>query len=102
MINTGDVTPRLDTNSDFMVAVLSSSMHLEAKTGRIICCPFVPGRLSDDVLPLVVAVGQPAGTLLPELVQWLPASALGESVGNVGQEAVRKATAILTALIDAR
>lgn len=99
MIRPGDIAPRLDTTTELMVVVLSNSMHLQAQTGRVICCPYVPGTLTDDDLPLVVAVAEPSGTLLPELVQWLPMSALGEPLGNVGPRALGQTSAIVTALI---
>jgi len=99
VIRPGDVTPRLDTRTELMVVVLSNSMHLQAQTGRVICCPFVPGALAEDAMALVVAVTEPPGTLLPELVQWLPASALGEPLGNVGPAALGQTSAIVTALI---
>jgi hypothetical protein len=100
VIRPGDLLPRADNASELMVAVLSNSMHLQARTGRVICCPYVPGRVADDTLPLVVAVPDPAGTLLPELVQWLPVVALGEPFGNVGPEALGQATVIVGALIN--
>ncbi|MEV6970414.1 hypothetical protein AB0M47_35440 [Hamadaea sp. NPDC051192] len=99
MIRPGDVMPRADTTSELMVAVLSNSMHLQARTGRVVCCPYVPGTVADDTLPLVVPVPDPPGTLLPELVQWLPVSALGDPFGNVGPAALEQATAIVGALI---
>lgn len=91
--------PRVDKASELMVTVLSNSMHLQARTGRVVCCPYVPGAVADATLPLVVPVPDPPGTLLPELVQWLPVSALGDPLGNVGPEALRQATAIVGALI---
>ncbi|MFF5172881.1 hypothetical protein ACFY3U_09635 [Micromonospora sp. NPDC000089] len=99
MIRPGDVAPRLDTRTQLMVAVLSNSMHLQAQTGRVICCPFVPGTPTADAMPLVVAVTEPPGTLLPELVQWLPVSALGEPLGNIGPAALGQTNAIVTALL---
>lgn len=48
---------------------------------------------------MVVAVDQPAGTVLPELVQWLPVSALDESIGSIGDAALHETTAIVTALV---
>jgi hypothetical protein len=47
-------------------------------------------------MAMVVAVDQPEGTLLPELVQWLPSSALDEPIGSV---ALHEAASIVTALI---
>lgn len=99
MIRPGDLAARLDTRTELMVVVLSNSMHLQAQTGRVICCPFVPGALTEDAMPLVVAVTEPSGMLLPELVQWLPLSALGEPMGNIGPTALGQASAIVTALI---
>lgn len=99
MIRPGDIAPRRDTRTELMVAVLSNSMHLQAQTGRVICCPFVPGAITEDTMPLVVAVTTPPGTLLPELVQWLPLSALGDPLGNVGTLALNQTSAIVTALI---
>lgn len=45
-----------------MFAVLSNAIHLAADTGRVITCPFIPGRLPDDAMAMVVAVEQPEGT----------------------------------------
>jgi mRNA-degrading endonuclease toxin of MazEF toxin-antitoxin module len=89
----------LDTRTQLMVVVLSNSMHLQAQTGRVICCPYLPGARADDAMPLVIAVTEPSGTLLPELIQWLPLSALGEPLGNVGPLALSQTSAIVTALI---
>ncbi|GAB3035086.1 toxin [Mycobacterium bourgelatii] len=99
MITPGDIAPRLDTDRQLYVAVLSNSIHLAADTGRLITCPFVPGPIPDDVMAMVVTVDQPQGTLLPELVQWLPSSALDEPIGAIGENALRETTSIVTALI---
>lgn len=99
MIAPGDIAPREDSDRDLYVAVLSNSIHLAANTGRVITCPFIPGRLPDDAMAMVVAIRQPEGTLLPELVQWLPSSALGEPIGRTGPSALTEATSIVTALI---
>ena len=99
MIAPGDIAPRHDTSRELYVVVLSNSIHLAANTGRVITCPFIPGRIADDAMAMVVAMRQPEGTLLPELVQWLPSSALGEPIGAVGAEALGEATSIVAALI---
>lgn len=83
MITPGAIAPRRDSSHDLYVAVLSNSIHLAANTGRLITCPFIPGRVPEDTMAMVVAVDQPKGTLLPELVQWLPNSAIGEPVGTL-------------------
>lgn len=79
--------------------VISNPVHLAASTGRLITCPFIPGEIPGDAMAMVVPVRQPAGVVLPELVQWLPASALDESIGTVGAVALREITAIVGALI---
>jgi hypothetical protein len=99
VIASGDIAPRRDTDRQLYVAVLSNAIHLAADTGRVITCPFVPGQIPDDVMAMVVAVDQPQGTLLPELVQWLPRSALDEPIGTISQTALRETTSIVTALI---
>lgn len=99
MIGPGDLVPRRDTTAELYVAVLSGEAHIHAQTGRVITCPFIPGNLSDGALALVVAIDQPRGVLLPELVQWLPSSALDEPIGNIGMESLHEATAIVAALL---
>jgi hypothetical protein len=99
MIAPGDIAPRRDTDHELYVAVLSNAVHLAADTGRVITCPFVPGQLPDHTMAMVVAVTQPEGTLLPELVQWLPRSALDEPIGTVGAAALRETASLVTDLI---
>ena len=45
-------------------------------------------------MAMVVAVEQPEGTLLPELVQWLPSAGLDEPIGTIGAAALRETAAI--------
>ncbi len=99
MITPGDVVPRRDTTAELYVAVLSGDAHIQAGTGRLITCPFIPGDLGTDAMALVVAVDQPRGVLLPELVQWLPSSALDAPIGNIGPASLDEATAIIGALV---
>ncbi len=100
MIRSGDISARGDSDAGLYVAVLSNATHLQAGTGRLIVCPFVPGPLPEEAMPLVVPVAEPEGVLLPELVQWLPASALDAAIGNVGGPALRQAASIVGALVD--
>ena len=100
MIVPGAVMARGDTDSDLYVAVLSNNTHLSAGTGRVVVCPFIPGPLPEEAMALVVPVTTPEGVLLPELVQWLPSSALDTAVGNVGRAALRRAASMVGALID--
>ncbi|MCV7196437.1 toxin [Mycobacterium angelicum] len=99
MIAPGAIAARRDSNGQLYVVVLSNTIHLAAATGRIITCPFIPGQIPDDIMAMVVTVDQPPGTLLPELVQWLPSSALDEPIGTIGKAALRETTSIVTALI---
>lgn len=99
MIAPGDIAPRQDGTRELYATVLSNSIHLAANTGRLITCPFIPGQIPDDAMAMVVPTSQPEGTLLPELVQWLPTSALGEPIGNIGPAALSDATSIVIALI---
>jgi mRNA-degrading endonuclease toxin of MazEF toxin-antitoxin module len=99
VIAPGDIAPHQDSSRELYVAVLSNSIHLAANTGRVIACPFIPGRIPDDAMAMVVPISQPEGTLLPELVQWLPSSALGEPIGTVGAPALGEAASIVAALI---
>ena len=99
MINPGDVAPRRDSDHELYVAVVSNAFHLAAGTGRVIACPFIPGRLPDSAMAMVVAVERPQGTLLPELVQWLPRAALDEPIGTIGATALRETSAIIASLI---
>jgi hypothetical protein len=99
VIAPGDIAPRRDSERELYVAVLSNAIHLAAHTGRVITCPFVPGRVPDDIMAMVVVIDHPEGTLLPELVQWLPGSALDEPIGTVGGPALREAASIVNTLI---
>jgi hypothetical protein len=99
VIAPGDIAPRRDSEHELYVAVLSNAIHLAADTGRVITCPFIPRRPPDDAVAMVIAVEQPEGTLLPELVQWLPSAALDEPIGTMGAGTLRETTAIVTALI---
>jgi hypothetical protein len=48
---------------------------------------------------MIVAVEQREGTLLPEIVQWLPSAALDEPIGTIGAAALRETAVTVTALI---
>lgn len=99
MINPGDIAQRRDTEHELYVAVLSNAFHLAADTGRVISCPFLPGRLPESAMAMVVGVEYPQGTLLPELVQWLPRAALDKPIGTIGATALRETSVIIASLI---
>ena len=99
MIAPGDITPRRESDQELYVVVLSNTIHVAANTGRVITCPFVPGEIPSDTMAMVVTVQQPQGTVLPELIQWLPIATLGEPIGNIGGAALAETAAIVTALV---
>lgn len=99
MTISGDVVPRRDTEQQLFVVVLSNAVHLAAGTGRLITCPFIPGDIPADAMSMVIAVSRPSGVVLPELVQWLPTSALDEAIGNIGPTALRDCAAMVSALV---
>jgi hypothetical protein len=99
VIAPGDIAPRRDSDQELYVAVLSNAIHLGADTGRVITCPFIPGKVPGDAMAMVVAVHQPEGALLPELVQWLPSAALDERIGTIDAASLRETAAIVAALI---
>jgi mRNA-degrading endonuclease toxin of MazEF toxin-antitoxin module len=95
----GDVVPRRDTEQQLFVVVLSNAVHIAAGTGRLITCPFIPGDIPADAMSMVVTVSRPTGVVLPELVQWLPTSALDEPIGNIGPTALRNCCSMVSALV---
>jgi hypothetical protein len=99
VINPGDIAPRRDTDHELYVIVLSNEIHLAADTGRVITCPYIPGRIPDAAMAMIVSVKQPDGAVLPELVQWLPTVALDAPIGNIGAAALRETTTLLAALV---
>ena len=98
-MNPGDIAPRSDTDHELYVTILSNSIHLAAATGRVITCPFIPGHIDQEAMAMTVTVTGPDGTVLPELVQWLPTSAIDDPIGNIGQTALQQTAALVTALI---
>ncbi|GAB90154.1 hypothetical protein GORHZ_085_00210 [Gordonia rhizosphera NBRC 16068] len=63
------------------------------------CAPTFPDRSLKARWPMAVAVGEPEGVALPELVQWLPVTALDDPIGNVGAAALHQSVGLMTALI---
>lgn len=65
----------------------------------MITCPLIPGSLREGATAMVIAVEHPEGTLLPELVQWLPRAALDDPIDTIGATALSETTAIIASLI---
>ncbi|CRK59689.1 hypothetical protein [Alloactinosynnema sp. L-07] len=71
------------------VLVLSGARYLAAGKGRVIVCHVVPGAVPDDFTSVHRVRYQTEegvdtiGLAVPDLIDWYPASALGEPVGSV-------------------
>lgn len=78
--------------------VVSNWTHIQAETGRVLACPFIAGDLRDDSA-FVVQIPVPEGIVLPELVHWLPTSALGKYLGTAEAAKVSETARLVTALI---
>jgi mRNA-degrading endonuclease toxin of MazEF toxin-antitoxin module len=78
--------------------IVSNWTHIQAETGRVLACPFIAGDLRDDSA-FIVQIPSPEGIVLPELVHWLPASALGRYLGTADAAKVAEAARLVTALI---
>lgn len=87
----GEVRKRLDMTAGvtFPVVVLSGNAYNEAAKGRVVLCPVVPGVSSHDYATVHrVSYANDDGTdaiglAVPEMIFWLPASALSEPIGHL-------------------
>lgn len=72
----GEVWERGDRPT--LALVLSSDLYNEAGPGRVIVCPVIPGEAvpTDEFAGDVPIAAPLVGTVLPELIEWLPASGL--------------------------
>jgi mRNA-degrading endonuclease toxin of MazEF toxin-antitoxin module len=75
-VRQGEIWERGDRPT--LALVLSSDLYNEAGPGRVIVCPVVPGEpLPGEEFAADVPIAAPLkGTVLPELIEWLPASGL--------------------------
>lgn len=70
------------------VLVLSGARYLAAGKGRVVVCQVVPGAVPEDFTSVHRVRYQSDGVdtiglAVPDLIDWYPASALGEPVGSV-------------------
>lgn len=87
----GEIRRLLATTSvvPIYVLVLSGPRYLAAGKGRVVACQVVPGVVPDDFTSVHRVSYQPEagvdtiGLAVPDLIDWYPASALGEPVGSV-------------------
>jgi hypothetical protein len=57
---------------------------------------YIPGRLPDDAMAMVVAASNPKARFYPN--SWLVSAALDEPIGTIGAAAQRETAAMVTAL----
>jgi mRNA-degrading endonuclease toxin of MazEF toxin-antitoxin module len=59
-----------------LALVLSSDLYYEAGPGRVIVCPVIPGEPlpTEECAADVPVIAPLMGTVLPELIEWLPVS----------------------------
>lgn len=77
-------------------------MYNDALTGRVVVCPVIPGEpLPYDDYAADVGISVPtAGTVLPELIGWMPVSGLGGCLGALGEEDWGRVEQILRRVLD--
>lgn len=89
----GEIRRLLATGSavPIHVLVLSGPRYIAADKGRVVVCRVVPGAVPDDFTSVHRVRYQPEGGVdtiglaVPDLIDWYPASALGEPVGSVSE-----------------
>ncbi|WP_239334212.1 hypothetical protein [Frankia sp. CiP3] len=91
----GEVWARVDVLAHALI--VSADMYNNAGTGRVIVCPVIPGDpLPHDDYTADACITDPIpGTVLPELVAWLPTSALSHPLGPIPEDAWLRVDQIL-------
>jgi mRNA-degrading endonuclease toxin of MazEF toxin-antitoxin module len=94
-VRQGEVWARADAPAHALI--VSANMYNNANTGRVVVCPVVPGEpLPFDDYAADVGITVPvSGTVLPELVAWMPTSGLSHRLGAVPREVWQRADQIL-------
>jgi mRNA-degrading endonuclease toxin of MazEF toxin-antitoxin module len=99
-VRQGEVWARGDQPT--LALIVSSDMYNSANTGRVIVCPVIPGgRLPNDDFAADVGISAPVtGTVLPELIGWMPASGLSAPLGALGAGDWQNVDQILRRVLD--
>ena len=93
----GGVYKRADVTHYAIVCVISNDI-LHAAGPHVIVVPVFP--VADDIHATQALISVPVrGFLTPNMVHWLPASALGEHLGDAAGEAVDAAVRTVVACI---
>lgn len=84
-----------------LALILSSDLYNEAGPGRVIVCPVVPGEpIPAEGFTTDVPISSPLkGTVLPELIEWLPGSGLTHPRGAVSESDWRQIDQIVRAVL---
>jgi mRNA-degrading endonuclease toxin of MazEF toxin-antitoxin module len=94
-VRQGEVWARADAPS--YALVVSADMYNNAGTGRVVVCPVIPGDpLPHDDYAADVGIADPvSGTVLPELVAWMPVAGLSRRIGPIPADAWQRVDQIL-------
>ncbi len=95
----GEVWARADTPA--YALIVSADMYNNAGTGRVIVCPVIPGDpLPHDDYAADAGITDPLpGTVLPELVAWVPTSGLSHRLGPIPDDAWQRVDQILRRIL---
>ncbi len=96
----GEVWARADQPAHALI--LSSDMYNNAATGRVVICPVIPGDpLPFDDYAADVGIIEPiTGTVIPELIGWMPVSGLSHLLGRINDQAWAKVDQILRRVLN--
>ncbi len=91
----GEVWARAD--APVYVLIVSADMYNSAGTGRVVTCPVIPGDpLPHDDYAADAGITDPIpGTVLPELIAWIPTAGLSHRLGPIPAEAWQRVDQIL-------
>ena len=96
----GEVWARADQPTQALI--VSSDMYNNAATGRVVVCPVIPGDpLPFDDYAADVGITDPIkGTVIPELIGWMPISGLSHLLGHIGDPSWSKVDHILCRVLN--
>ncbi|ABW11304.1 MULTISPECIES: transcriptional modulatorof MazE/toxin MazF [unclassified Parafrankia] len=91
----GEVWARADAPAHALI--VSADLYNRAGTGRVVTCPVIPGEpLPHDDYAADAGITTPIrGTILPELVAWMPVSGLSHPLGPIPSDAWQRVDQIL-------
>jgi mRNA-degrading endonuclease toxin of MazEF toxin-antitoxin module len=97
-VRQGEVWERGDKPT--LALILSSDLYNEAGPGRVIVCPVLPGAPAAAEEAGDVPITTPlAGTVMAELIEWLPASGLTHPRGALSAQDWQRVDQVVRALL---